>query len=352
MAKKSSRKRKPGKPWKTIVLFSVLSLIIATGIFFAYRILAPNTAPFHDQRYFYIHTGSSYAQVLKALKDQDIVKSINSFDWLARQADYPEHVKAGRYEIKTGMSNLEIVKLLHSGRQMPVKLVINKLRTREDFVAFVSTRLEADSNTLRVLLRDPVYLRRYGLDTNTALCAVIPNTYEFFWNTGAEDLYDRLAKEARKFWTDKRKTAADSLGLTIPQVYILASIIEEETNNNGEKPLIASVYLNRLRSGMRLSADPTVKFAVGNFSLRRITGKQTGFDSPYNTYLYAGLPPGPICTPSIKTIDAVLRASHTEYLYFCASADFSGRHVFAATYAEHLRNARRYQKALDSLAIH
>jgi UPF0755 protein len=341
----------PDGKWKWII-FSLLSVLLALMIFFTYRVLGPNTAPFSDHKFFYIHSGSSYRQVVSALEEQGIVKHLKSFEWVARKLDYPTHVHAGKYDIHKGMSNLAIVRLLRSGRQTPVRLVINKLRTKADFASLISGKLEPDSLTMMTLLNDEVYLRQYGLDTNSALCAVIPNTYQFFWNTSPEDVFARLEKEKEKFWTPKRRAEADSIGLSEQQVYIMASIVEEETNKSRDKPLIASVYLNRLRAGMRLAADPTARFAVGDFSLRRITSKQTAFLSPYNTYLHTGLPPGPICTPSIKTIDAVLDAPETNYYYFCAKPDFSGYNVYAATYTQHLRNARAYQKALDSLQIH
>lgn len=345
-AKKATRVRR-----RNIIAFILVSLIVAMGIFYTYRVFGPNTAPFSDHKYFYIRTGSTYDDVLRGLLKQGIIRNEKSFDWLAKKAGYKGHVRAGRYEIKAGMSNFSIVKLLHSGRQTPVRLVINKLRTKADFIQLVSSRLEADSLTLGALLNDEVYLRQFGLDTNTAMCAIIPDTYDFFWNTDAEKTFQRLDEERDKFWNGERKAKAGQLGLTPIQVMILASIIEEETNRNKEKPFIASVYLNRMKMGMRLSADPTVKFAIGDFSLKRIYSKYTQNPSPYNTYMHAGLPPGPICTPSARTIDAVLAAPKTDYLYFCARPDFSGYHVFAATFSEHLTNARKYQLALDSLHI-
>lgn len=345
---RSSGSRK--KRWKWL-LFVVLSVVVACVIYFSYRVFGPNTAPFSDHKYFYIHTNSSYRDVIHTLKEQGIVKNVKSFDWLAKKLNYPTHVHAGKYNIKAGMSNLDIIRLLRSGKQIPVDLIIIKLRTKADFASFVSKRLEPDSATIMALLTDQVYLRQFGLDTNTALCAIIPNTYEFFWNTSAEDIFKRLEKEKERFWNDKRTAEADSLGLTPKEVYIMASIIEEETNKTKDKRLIASVYLNRLHTGMRLMADPTARFAVGDFTLRRITAKQTSFPSPYNTYTVKGLPVGPICTPSINTIDAVLHAPETDYYYFCARPDFSGYSAFATNLREHLKNARAYQKALDSLNI-
>lgn len=350
--KKSRKSSHSSVSYKKWILFCVLSALLAIIIYFSFRIIGPNTAPFSDHKYFYIRTGSTYNEVLTALGKQGIVRNLRSFEWLARKLDYPRHVHAGRYEIRAGMSNLAIIRLLHSGRQVPVKLVINKLRTKADFASFVSDKLEPDSAAIMALLNDPVYLRQFGLDTNDVLCAVIPNTYLLFWNSSAETIFKKLEEQQQKFWNDERKSAAHALGLTDNQVYILASIVEEETTKSKDKPLIASVYLNRLQSGMRLAADPTAKFATGDFSLQRITGKQTGFPSPYNTYLNKGLPPGPICTPSINTIDAVLQAPKTPYYYFCANANLSGYNVYAVTYKEHLKNARAYQKALDSLNIH
>lgn len=348
-SRRTSSKRKKTKkihvwPW----LLAGALLFIS---YFAYRIFRPNTYPFREKTYFYIPTGSTYGEVLKALQRQHVVRNLRDFDWLARKLHYPQHIHPGRYAIKPGMSNLQLVHLLYSGKQAPVKLVINKLRTRQDLIRLVSRHLEADSASMATLLSDEVYLRQYGLDTNTALCAILPNTYFFFWNTSAEGFFKRMMQEYHRFWDSTRLQEAQALGLTPNEVMILASIVEEETHDNAEKPLIASVYLNRLRKGMRLAADPTVKYALGDFSLRRIYSKYTRFNSPYNTYLHKGLPPGPICTPSPASIDAVLHAPQTDYLYFCAKPDFSGTHVFASTYAAHLQNARRYQAALDSLHI-
>lgn len=353
MTKRTRKKRRPGRSvrWKWPI-FIVCGIGLAFAIYLWLRILAPNTKPFSDQKYFYIHTGSSYREVVQALQEQGIIKNIQSFKWLSSKLNYPDHVHAGKYRIRAHMNNLAIIRLLRSGRQTPVNLIINKFRTKAEFAAFVGARLEPDSATMAMLLNDAVYLRQFGLDTNTAFCAILPNTYEFFWNTSAEDIFARLDKEKDKFWTPAREAAADSIGLSENQVYILASIVEEETNKARDKPIIASVYLNRLRVGMPLAADPTARFAFGDFTLRRITRTQTSFPSAYNTYLQPGLPPGPICTPSIKTIEAVLAAPHTGYFYFCASADFSGYNVYATTYKEHLRNARAYQRALDSLNVH
>lgn len=349
--KRPGRKHPSGNQWIKKLLALLAAALAGFIVYILYHFFGSNTAAFGDKKFFYVRTGSTYKDVVKGLQEQGIVRNIKSFEWLARKVDYPSHVRAGKYEIKAGMSSFAIVRLLRAGRQTPVKLVINKLRTKQDFIRLVSNNLEADSISLQTLLSDPIYLRQFGLDTNTALCAVIPDTYQFYWNTSAEKTFERLVRERKKFWNEQRRRKAAQLGLTPNEVMILASIIEEETNKNDEKSLIASVYLNRLKKGMKLSADPTVKFALQDFGLKRIHEKQILFPSPYNTYLNKGLPPGPICTPTIKTIDAVLNVKQTDYLYFCAKDDFSGYHVFAATYAEHLKNARKYQLALDQMGI-
>ncbi|GEP88417.1 UPF0755 protein [Chitinophaga terrae (ex Kim and Jung 2007)] len=347
MAKKKSKKANSNNAWIKRVIVIACCLVAGVIVYFSYRIFGPNTKAFGDNKYFYIRTNSTYNDVLEGLEEQGIIRSRSSFEWVAKRMDYPAHVKAGKYKINSGMSSFDIAKLLRSGRQSPVNLVITKLRTKNDFIRKIAANLEADSNVLRSLMQDPVYLRQFGLDTNTVMCAVLPNTYEYYWNTSAEAAFKKIEKAREAFWTDERKAKAAHLGLSINEVTILGSIVEEESNKNDEKPLIASVYLNRYRKGMRLQADPTVKFALQDFGLKRIRENHTLFDSPYNTYRYAGLPPGPICTPSEKTLNAVLNTPETDYLYFCAKADFSGYHAFAATYAEHLENARKYQAELN-----
>jgi UPF0755 protein len=346
MAKKS-KTSSTKSVWIRRILVIAGCLAAGALVYISYRVFGPNTKAFGDNKYFYVHTNSTYNDVLDGLEEQGIIRNRSSFNWVAQKLDYPARVKAGRYKISRGMSNFDIARLLRSGKQAPVVLVINKLRTKDDFVRKVSNNLEADSGVLRSLMHDAVYLRQFGLDTNTVMCVVVPNTYEFYWNTGAETVFKKLEKEREEFWTPERKEKADKLKLSENQVTILASIVEEESNKNDEKPLIASVYLNRFRKGMRLQADPTVKFALQDFGLKRIRENHTLFDSPYNTYRYEGFPPGPICTPSEKTLNAVLNTPETDYLYFCARSDFSGYHAFAATYAEHLVNARKYQAELN-----
>lgn len=332
------------------VLFILLGLAVMAWVWLG----RSATAFSEDSRFFYIRSdNASYPQVLSQLQDQSILRNTRVFQLLADWYDYPGHIRPGRYKISREMSAWDVLRLLRSGKQEPVKLVINKFRTREEFARFAGKQLECDSADLMRVMLSPDSMRIYGLDSFTAMTMVIPDTYQFFWNTSASALVRRLNREREKFWNDERRAKAGNLGLTPEQVYTLASIVEEETNKHDEKPRIASVYLNRLSKGMPLGADPTIKFAMRDFGLKRILFKHIDAtaSSPYNTYRNKGLPPGPICTPSRKSIDAVLQAEQTDYLFFCARPDFSGYHAFAANDKEHMRNARAYQAFLDSIRV-
>jgi UPF0755 protein len=352
MAAKARRKSSKQKNTTKKRIIQVLGIVaLVAFLFVAFKIFGPNTGSFTEGNYIYIHTGSTYDEVIKTLKDEGFVRDINSFELLAKEAGYKDHVRSGKYKITKGMSNFSIVRLLRSGKQTPVKIVINKLRTKQDFINLIATNLEADSNVLNHIAADTVYLAQYGLDPNTFMCAIMPNTYEFYWDVSAEKVFQKIAKSYVVFWTDERKQKAQHLGLTPQKIIIVASIVEEETNKNDEKSTIASVYLNRIKKGMKLQADPTARFAYGDFTIKRITSVQTNFVSPYNTYQVTGLPPGPICTPSEKSIDAVLNAAKTDYIFFCAKEDFSGYHNFAATSAQHAHNAQLYHDALNARGI-
>lgn len=330
----------------------VALIILVIGLFGVYKVFGPNTGSFTQGEYLYLHTGSDYEKLKAELLAGGFVSDMVSFDLLAKQAKIPEHIHPGKYKIKSGMSNYNMIRMLRSGRQTAVRIVINRLRRKQDFVYLLSSSLEADSVALNQLLNDASYLSQFGLDTNTAMCAVMPDTYDFFWNISADNAFRKIAKKYTRFWDARRKQQAQEHGITPVQAIIIASIVDEETNVTEDKPKIASVYLNRVEKGMRLQADPTVKFAVGDFTIRRISGPMLQNTSPYNTYLYAGLPPGPICTPSVGSIEAVLQAPKTTYLYFCAMEDFSGRSAFASTYEEQMKNARAYQQALNARGIH
>jgi UPF0755 protein len=242
--------------------------------------------------------------------------------------------------------------MLKLGLQKPLKLTFNNIRTPQQLAGRISQQIEADSLSILALLTSDHVASSYGFDKTTIIAMCVPNTYEFYWNTNAKGFLDKMQKEYERFWNDERKSKAFKLGLTKVEISTLASIVEEETRFNIEKPKVAGVYINRLNKGIPLQADPTVKFAVGDFALRRILTKHLEIDSPYNTYKFRGLPPGPIRCPSISSIDAVLNAEKHSYLYFCAKADFSGYHDFAKTLTEHNRNAEAYRRALNKERIY
>jgi UPF0755 protein len=341
-------KTKKATRWTLLFLLIIASICV----FGFYLVFGPNTGSFTKDEYLYIRTGATYEQVIETLESSGFVADIKSFKLVAKALKLPESIHAGRYRIRKRMSNFKIARMLRSGTQEPVKVVINKLRTKRDFMRLLSTNIEADSLELERLLSDPDYLEEFGVDSSTVMAIIIPDTYEFFWNTTADKAIRKLYKNHLRFWNDARKEKAKAKGITPVQAVILASIVDEETNMSGDKPKIASVYLNRIRVGMALQADPTVKFAIGDFAIKRVTSAMLQYKSPYNTYMYGGLPPGPICTPSPASVNAVLDAPKTTYLYFCAKADFSGYSAFATTYDEQINNARAYRRALDARGIH
>ena len=336
---------------RKIIYITVLLALFAAGIL-AWKIFGP-TISTPDGNYFYIKTGEAYPEVKAALVEQKIVGSEYIFDLLARQLKYTKAVKAGRYQIRNGMSVFNLVRMLRSANQAPVKLIITKLRTKEDLAQKIGNNFECDSLEVINLLSNVDSLRKFGLDTNTAMTAVIPNSYSILWNTPASKIFKKLFSEKERFWNEARLKKANDMSMTPDQVYTMASIVEEETNKEEDKGNIASVYLNRINSGQRLEADPTIKFALRNFGLKRIRSSHINAAkaSPYNTYFNKGLPPGPICTPSPKTIDAVLNAPATNYLFFVARPDRSGLSNFTSSYEEHKINAKNYQRYLDSINI-
>lgn len=265
---------------------------------------------------------------------------------------YASHVHPGRYDIDPGTSIYRIFRRLRAGQQTPVRLVIPaSLRTVEALAAKLGANLQTDSAAWMAFFRDTVALKEFEVDTFTLPCLFIPDTYEFFWTAEPVAMLRKMKKNYRRFWTDARLVKAREAGLSPYEVVTLASIVEQETANEAEKPMVAGMYINRLHQGMKLQADPTVKFALRRFDLRRILHEHLAVESPYNTYRVDGLPPGPICLPSKSSVESVLNYARHPYIYMCAKEDLSGTHNFAATYAEHLANARRYAAALDSRGI-
>lgn len=300
-----------------------------------------------------IPTGASFDQVVGILKREGLIEDEKGFRWVAERMKYIKNpMRAGRFEIQPGWTNRELVTHLRGGKQAPVKIVLNNERLPEEVAGKVARFIETDSLTLLQYFNDPQMMAQAGYNKETFMSLFIPNTYEMFWNTDAKTFVERMIKENQAFWDKNgRRDKARALGLSEKEVYTLASIVERETNYNPEKPVIAGVYLNRLRTGMKLQADPTCVFATRDFATRRVTLYHTTFNSPYNTYLYKGLPPGPISMAGIPSLDAVLQAEKHEYLYFCAKPDDSGAHAFAATYAAHLVNAERFQQYLNKKGI-
>jgi UPF0755 protein len=305
-----------------------------------------------DHPFLYIPTGSAFDDVCTLLEEAGLYDT-KSFRWVADRMNYPDKVKAGRYRLTDGMSNIELIRMLRSGRQIPVKVIFNNIRFNTQLAGAVTPVLETDSASIMALLTDSAYLaEHFKLTPQTVMSLFIPNTYEFLWNTSAKGFMDRMAREHDRFWTESRLQKARDAKLTPLQVSILASIIEEETQMDSDKPIMAGVYINRLNKGIPLQACPTLKYALGDFTIKRVLNSHQKIQSPYNTYLNAGLPPGPICIPSIASIDAVLNYSKHDYLFFCAKENMSGYHHFSRTLQQHNKHAQTYPKALNYIGIY
>lgn len=340
---------------KTLIKRSLLilgaTLLIVGGIIFwnQYKaFLAPNVPTGLENAFVQIPTGSSFEQVVQIMVDSGFIKNEASFRQVAQRMSYvKDPMRPGRFEIKAGWNNYRLIRHLRGGPQSPVKVVINIERLPEEVAAKVARFIEADSASLFALFQDEAYLASIGYTPQTVMTLFIPNTYEFFWNTSPEKFIERMIKEHDRFWASEgRLEKAKARNMTPEQVYTLASIVEKETNQNVEKARIAGVYLNRLSINMLLQADPTCVFATRDFDTPQVLEYHYTFDSPYNTYKYTGLPPGPICISSIASIDAVLNAENHRYFYFCAVGDNSGLHNFAESYDEHLVNVRLYKNNL------
>jgi UPF0755 protein len=334
----------------SILVFGILLLISGFRAFQLYGyIFSPNV---NRDITIQIPTGSTYSDVLKLVEQNGFIDNMKAFKWVAKKKKYPDLVKPGQYTFKKGMNSNQVINTLRSGNQSPVDLTFNNVRFRTELAGRVASYIEADSVSVLTLLDDAQLAEKYGFTYQTFPAMFIPNTYQIYWTTTPEKFVERMHREYESYWNNDRKKKAELLGLTPVEVSIMASVVQEETAKNDEKPRVAGVYLNRIRKGMPLQADPTVKFALGDFSIRRVTRAMLATDSPYNTYKYAGLPPGPICFPEISSLNSVLNPEQHNFLYFCAKEDFSGYHNFATTLAEHNRNASRYQQALNRLKIY
>ena len=302
-----------------------------------------------DHAWLYIPSGGGFNQVKDSLYSHDYVSKKKLFENYVELGKYDQYFKPGRYLLKNRMSAHELVNMLIRGLQTPVKVSFHSIRKRDELAGKVARQIEADSLSLLKLFSDENFLTQYNITPLTLFTMTIPNTYEMWWNSTAEEFVARMATESTKFWQGNRAKKADSIGLSIPEVVILASIIEKETSKNDEKPMIAGVYINRLHKKWPLQADPTLIYAWNDFTIKRVLDLHKEIISPYNTYKNPGFPPGPICLPSISSIDAVLNYRNHQYMYFCAKEDFSGYHIFSSTLIEHNRNAKRYQEALNRI---
>ncbi|WP_425237418.1 endolytic transglycosylase MltG [Ulvibacterium sp.] len=342
---------------KRILLAIVLIGLVVGGIF-AYKvynaIFSPNTSFVNDEAFVYIESDASFAEVRETL--DPLLKDLVSFEQIAKRKGYAANVKGGKYAIKKGMNNNEIINSLRSAN-MPVKVSFNNQETLEDLAGRVASQIEADSVSLARAFRDNEFLKSNQFNEDSSLSMYIPNSYEFFWNTSAVEFRERMLKEYNRFWNEGRLERAQELGLTPKEVVTLASIVHKESAKIDERPKVAGLYLNRLRKNMRLQADPTVIFAMkkhaGDFDMviKRVLYKDLELDSPYNTYKYAGLPPGPITMPDISAINAVLNPEKHQYYYFVANVENFGYHKFAETLAQHNRNKVQYIRWINAQKI-
>ena len=344
------------KLWWSVAIISLI--IVTIGLYF-YYCYTQKEGPFSkyalfmdkEATYLYIDADDNIDSVLKKLQPIATTKGLRVFKELATDKEHPLTIHTGRYHITPNKRIIDVYRLLNGHQQEPMMLTIPETRTMPRMAELISRKLMLDSATIAQAICDSAFCQQMGFNAQTIYALFVPNTYQVYWDMSLDDLMQRMQKEYNAFWTADRRQKAEALALTPLQVATLASIVDEETANNGEKPMVAGLYLNRLRRGMLLQADPTVKFAMQDFALRRILKKHLETDSPYNTYKYIGLPPGPIKVPSIKGMDAVLNAVKHDYIFMCAKEDFSGTHNFATTLKEHQQNAMRYQQALNARGI-
>ncbi|MEZ4879483.1 MAG: endolytic transglycosylase MltG [Chitinophagales bacterium] len=332
-----------------ILIMPIVIALLALKFLFGDNIKNNNNMSFYE---LYVPNGATFDMVLDSLNKNNILKNKSSFVFLAKRMNYPNVIKAGRYIINNNASNFSLVRKLRGGLQTPVKITFNNIKDKDDFITKMSNKLEFSYDELAAVIDDTAFQKSLGLNADNITTIFIANTYEFYWTVSAEKFVQKLYQEYERFWNDARKQQAKKINLNPTTVTILASIVQKESAKHDEQSRIAGVYINRLNKNMKLQADPTVLFALQKLGFsRRVTYNDLKVDSPYNTYKYAGLPPGPICFPEASTIKAVLNAENHNYLFFCAKEDFSGYHNFAVTWQEHQVNAKKYQQALNERAI-
>jgi len=336
-----------------ILAVVVFTILLSSFTFYFYQVIySPNFLVEKESKYLFIPTGANFETVQEIIYDQGFVNDPVAFGLLAKFMNYDELVKPGKFLIESNSNNVDIIRRLRAGEQTPVRITFNNARLMSDVAAKLTIKLELDSTSFLKKLNDDETAVQYGFTDESFRCMFIPNTYEVFWNVSAESLTDRMYREYQRFWSEERRSKAQELGLDLVEISILASIVEAEVSHYDEAPIVAGLYLNRLKRNMFLQADPTLKYALGDFSIQRVLNVHKEIESPYNTYKYQGLPPGPINFPSIKALDAVLNHQEHNYIYMCAKADFSGYHEFSASLRQHNINARKYQNALNKARIY
>ncbi|HOW41699.1 MAG TPA: endolytic transglycosylase MltG [Bacteroidales bacterium] len=336
-----------------IYILSGFAAVLVLAVYFIHRLFfSPSVAPKSGTAVLFIPEGADYRQAIDTVYSHLTVDNPGALNWLAAKKKYQYRVRPGKYLINKSLSVNELIDILRSGDQTPVRITFNNIRTIEQLAGRFGKQLETDSLEFLAFFSDESNYKAEGFRRETIIALFIPDTYEFFWNTTAEGIYKRMLKEYERFWNDDRLKRAEEKGLTRIEVSILASIIDDEVNRKVEKPRIAGVYLNRLKRGIPLQACPTIKFALNDFTITRVLRIHLEAESPYNTYKYRGFPPGPIGCPSVEGIDAVLNAEEHNYLFFAAKADFSGYHNFSRTLSEHNRYAAEYQRELNKRRIY
>ncbi len=349
MAKKKASSGGTFRKFIVVLVIVLVILLAVTGINYYFKYFGPNVTG--KQEYLYIHTDSKFDDVYKTIKEQGIVKDTATFLSAAQNMNYINRVKPGRYRLHEGMTNRRLINMLASGTQEPVTLAFHNLRLKEQFAGFVSKKIEPDSTAIINLLDSASFLEKYGFTTDNVYTMFLPNSYQLYWNTSPEKFFKKMYVSYEQFWTPERVQKAAAINLTPIQVSILASIVDAEALHDDEMPTIAGLYLNRMKKGMKLEADPTIIYALHDFTIKRVLTRYLSYNSPYNTYLHTGLPPGPIMMPSVNAVNDVLDYKKSDYIYMCAKEDFSGYHNFATNVADHLANAHRFQQALNERNI-
>jgi UPF0755 protein len=334
---------------RTYLYIAAVGLLLIVGLILFYAFTPVSKAD--NTQYLYIDDDDTQDSVVMHLRPISHSAGLTGLTTLMRHSNYGDKIRTGRYAIEPDEGAFTLFRKLKNGQQASLRLTIPEVRTMDRLASVLGKKLMLDSAVIANTLYSDEACQKYGYDTCTIAALFVPNTYDVYWNMSMDALMERMEKEHDRFWQGNRETKAAQIQLTPVEVCTLASIIDEETANNAEKPMIAGMYLNRLKTDMPLQADPTIKFALKQFELKRIWQKLLTTDSPYNTYKNTGLPPGPIKIASIQGIDAVLNAVSHDYLYMCAKEDFSGTHNFARTYQEHLKNAAKYTKALNERGI-